>query len=640
MKKILLSLFLIIILALLIGLTVIFIHPNIVINPKNLSRVFNKTKIFQRWKWHDAKFIHEWHAWNHRRFAGVINGFCFHYKNETLDVDSCLEEISWDLNFDFNLNHGLKTNTLKPFKIRSSRFLAKISSKEAEEAGGPVPDIQKYWNIFWSDLVPDMDFEFKKIHYSKYKFDLKLLKQPKSLVVNSFGFKLLANPKDFEILAPQKYAIPKKLHLAKDPIYFLDIKLRGEMKKNGIPLTLTGQLESISIQVKSFLDLPLKGDFTSVPLRRAFLLNTSAVLELKNLKTNMLNYGPKPYNVLPAPFNVMNGDIKTVINTSETELRSTVMIKALTSVNLQSPKQALIFDVETNLPMDVKKFKPGLTSLGLDFHQVLIQLPRLSKKSPPPQFMPDARFKPSLAEEAHKKKQVSYELKMQATNEKAVHIRTDLLDEILRINFDLNIQNGKLQSGFLKILPLKTKIFKRPIRLEDFFLDFGHPESPVLKATLKFPLPEYKITLKLEGPLAKPRYVFQSEPPLPQNDIYAVLLFGRPLSDLDPDDKASARKTNQLLSQGILSLSVLYFLAGSPVEYVGYDPDSKNATAQFGLSKKSSLRVGGGREGVNSTAIRRTLGKGWYLDTSVQNSSTTTTNQSNYGVLLERIISY
>lgn len=162
-----------------------------------------------------------------------------------------------------------------------------------------------------------------------------------------------------------------------------------------------------------------------------------------------------------------------------------------------------------------------------------------------------------------------------------------------------------------------------------------------MKATLKFPLPEYRITLDLEGPVSDPRYVFTSEPPLPQNDIFAVLLFGRPLSELDTNDKNAATKTNKLLSKGILSLSVLYFLAGSPVEYVGYDPESKNATAQFGLGNKSSLRVGGGREGVNSTAIRRSLGKGWYLDTSVQSSSTPTdTDSRNYGVLLERIIAY
>ena len=94
----------------------------------------------------------------------------------------------------------------------------------------------------------------------------------------------------------------------------------------------------------------------------------------------------------------------------------------------------------------------------------------------------------------------------------------------------------------------------------------------------------------------------------------------------------------------VTSLSVLYVLAGSPVEYVGYDPNSKNATAQFGLGKKSSLRVGGGSEGVNSTAIRRSLGKGWYLDTSVQQSqedpSSSPNSTRDYGVLLERIISY
>jgi autotransporter translocation and assembly factor TamB len=163
----------------------------------------------------------------------------------------------------------------------------------------------------------------------------------------------------------------------------------------------------------------------------------------------------------------------------------------------------------------------------------------------------------------------------------------------------------------------------------------------VLEAEIQFPLPEYKVTLNLEGPVSRPRYAFHSDPPLQQNDIYAVLLFGRPLSDLDPDDKTAAQKTNQILANGILSLSVLYFLAGSPVEYVGYDPDSKSAVAQFGLTKKTSLRVGGGEEGMNSGGLRHSLGKGWYVDTGVQRSPSQTTNDSkNYGVLLERVISY
>jgi hypothetical protein len=236
------------------------------------------------------------------------------------------------------------------------------------------------------------------------------------------------------------------------------------------------------------------------------------------------------------------------------------------------------------------------------------------------------------------------DLELTALNEKSMNIKTNLLDEPLRLNFDLNLSDGNLDHGFVKILPLKTTVFKRPIRVHHVNLRFDRSVETIIDAVIKFPLPEYKITLFLEGPVSKPRYAFQSDPPLSQDDIYAVLLFGRPLSDLSSDDKSSASKTNRILAQGILSLSVLYFLAGSPVEYVGYDADTKSAVAQFSLGNKSSLRVGGGNEGVNSTTLRRSLGKGWYIDTSVQQTqeeaSSDPQEAHDYGVLLERVISY
>ena len=154
-------------------------------------------------------------------------------------------------------------------------------------------------------------------------------------------------------------------------------------------------------------------------------------------------------------------------------------------------------------------------------------------------------------------------------------------------------------------------------------------------------MPEYKIILQLEGPTSKPRQAFSSVPPLPVDDIYAVLLFGRPLSGLDPDDKSAAQKSNQIVSQGILSLAVLYYFAGSPIESIGYDPESNEVSAQIGLGAKNSLRVGGSGSGLNSAGVRRALGKGWYIDSSVERTTNKNgTSGGGYGVLLERIISY
>jgi hypothetical protein len=190
------------------------------------------------------------------------------------------------------------------------------------------------------------------------------------------------------------------------------------------------------------------------------------------------------------------------------------------------------------------------------------------------------------------------------------------------------------------VLPLKTTIFRRAIRLQKFKVNFNPPLDPILVARILFPLPEYKITLNLEGPVSSPRHSFSSEPPLPQNDIYAVLLFGRPMAELDQADRVAVNQSNRLLSQSLLNLAVLYFFAGSPIEHIGYHPETNRATAQIGLGSRASLRVGGDQEGINSTAVRRSLGRGWYIDTSVQNVTPNNSETRDFGVLLERIIAY
>lgn len=230
---------------------------------------------------------------------------------------------------------------------------------------------------------------------------------------------------------------------------------------------------------------------------------------------------------------------------------------------------------------------------------------------------------------------------LQALGENALHINTNLLDETLRLNFDLLVENGEVKKGFIQTFPLTTTVFKRKIVIPSLRVVFSAPLEPQIIATIEFHLPEYKVTLELEGPMSSPRQAFSSNPPLPLDDIYAVILFGRPLSGLDPDDRSAAKKSNQILSQGILSLAVLYYFAGSPVESLGYDPESNELSAQIGLGAKNSLRVGTSGSGLNSAGVRRSLGKGWYIDSSVQRTTNDNgTSGPDYGVLLERIISY
>lgn len=640
MKKFLLFLILIPLLMLVTLAGVLFVRPLLIINPHTMAWVLHKTNVLEEWSWKKARMGHERRSWLHRNFNGDFRDFCFSYQGK---VKSCLDVISWDV--DVLYEQGFKVRTNIPFTVVSS--ITEITPGEdtpKKEVSDP-PDLWNYWTMLWRDYVPDIDMIFKKIVLHKklhpLNFDLTLMKSNNLLRIETMKFVLLADRKKIEIRAPEKYPYPRDLGATR-PIYFKNFKLTAVPSEKGIPLNLTGAIETAEVNVKSFIHLPLLGDFTSLNFKKDLLLRLQGEVRLTGLKESLRDYAPAPYNRLPAPLNVMNGDLLFKIKTEDLN-KTSVLAKGLFGIDLKSHDQVVNMDIKGDVPVDLRDFKRGLMRVGIDFKKLSLKLPRLSKKTAPPQFKPDGRFK-TREEIAKKESSESAPLKLHlsALNDEALHIESNLLDEALRLNMDILIHNSDIRKGFVKVLPLKTKVFKRPVHVKNLVVNFKAPLSPVIESTILFPLPEYKVKLDIEGPLDQPRYAFSSDPPLPESDIYAVLLFGRPMEQLGTEDKTSASRTNQILAQGLLSLSTLYFLAGSPVEYVGYDPESKTASAQIGLSSKSSLRVGGGREGVNSTAVRRSLGKGWYLDTSVQDSSTSINSNraQNYGVLLERIIAY
>ncbi len=646
LKRFLLTVLALVLVSVLGFLGVLFLRPTLLVNPGTLKFALEKSGVLKKFSWDDAHFIHRWEKWNQRVFAGHFKNFCLTYDGPAASLDACLEEVSWNFNILFDLEAGLRSRTIDPFKVRSSKFdLALKDLPEKKKPEGPPLKLWDYWEMAWSDLVPDLYLRFKDIRLSHkkkdYEFDLSAYKTPKTLRASMLGFDLYSTFEKLELTAPKKYPFPKDLKTAK-PLYLRDVKLTADMRESGIPVTVTGFLESISFRIKSNVALPLADDLTSVAFLRKTVLATTASVRLPEVRRNLLEYGPKPYNKLPAPLSNMDGDITLDVHSEKAMDSKVVVVKGLLNVDLKSPKQFFVMALDAEAPVDLETKEPGAVSVEIDFKKVALQLPRLSKKALPPQFFPDKRiqdgpFDPTAKEPVEEKK-LDLSFNPQALGKKVFQLKTNLLDEVLRLNFDLFVNEGEVKRGFVSMLPLKTTVFKRPVRVKELHVKFNHPLEPVINATVLFPLPEYKITLTLEGPLSGPKHSFVSDPPLPQNDIYAVLLFGRPMADLEADDKTAASRTNKILSQGILSLSVLYFFAGSSIEYVGFDPDSQNATAQIGLGGKNSLRIGGNEQGVNSTAVRRSLGKGWYLDTSVQNNSSS--GNKNYGVLLERIIAY
>jgi hypothetical protein len=590
-------------------------------------------------------------------FFGGFQDLCLVYDNPDVNVDTCLEKVTWNVELKWSLSNGFNYVVYEPLMIESNqlRVTTKVNKEET-----PPADIMSYWNMLWSPLVPDLNLKFKKIEIIKPEspliFDLLVNKKANSLTAIALGFNLHATPKKILIFAPKKVILPFDLK-TRNPLYFSEIKLEADILDKEIPIVVSAKLESAVIKIQSrVLKSALKEDLSTPKFLSDVIIATTASVEVSKIKSTIEKLARPPYNILPAPLNVMEGTLKIGVITEKYVEKDSVLLKIKTNLDMTSAKQDLKLTVNSDVPFLLKDKTIGPVVLGLELKKVKLLLPRLAKTRLPPQLIPDSRFKnstlvtrenknqqnlPAKMKKPPVKKEVEVDMKLQALGENALHINTNLLDQTLRLNFDLEISNGDIQKGWIQTFPLTTTVFKRKLVIPSFRIVFNAPLEPQIIATIEFHLPEYTITLQLEGPTSKPRQAFSSQPPLPVDDIYAVLLFGRPLSGLDADDKTAAQKSNQIISQGVLSLAVLYYFAGSPIESIGYDPDSNEVSAQIGLGAKNSLRVEGSGSGLNSAGVRRALGKGWYIDSSVQKTSNKNgASGGDYGVLLERIISY
>lgn len=654
--KIILGIFGVVFLLVFILAGVLFVTPTAIINEKNIAFVLNKTKVFETWSWETGHIGHEWKSWNDRRLTGEFKNFCFKLNQPYKKLDACFEEISWDFDVLFSGSKKFHHSQQKPITVVSSKFIM-TSKEDPHEEDETPPDIMNYWKLLWKPFVPEVNANFKNIvlingdkpSEEPLKLNLDLKKNAGHLLAKVLDFQLHATPARIVVEGPEKIKLPMDLK-TRNPLFFRQLKIQADILDKSIPIKASAALESATLNItSSIMQESLEEDLGKPKFLQDIIHATRADLKILKLRSTLNRLMKPPYNVLPAPLNAMEGDLNFTLK-GERLPASNALFNVDTELDMKGKTQVLHLIVNSVVPFNIKTKEVGAVNVELDLKKVALHLPELSRTKIPPQLLPDKRIKSKkeiLAEAKKnqskvKKKETKVDLRLQALGDKALSLKTNLLDEILRLKFDLAIKDGEINEGFLQALPLKTTFFKRPIQIQFMKINFNKPLEPQLNAKVLFDLPEYKITLLLEGPLSDPRQAFSSVPPLSLDDMYAVILFGRPLDNLEGDDKENAQNAGQVLSKGILSLGVLYYLAGTPIESIGYDPDSKAVSAQVGLGSKSSLRVASEDGGLNSAGVRRSLGKGWYIDSSVQqgNSRRPSSAGSDFGVMLERIISY
>jgi outer membrane protein assembly factor BamA len=150
-----------------------------------------------------------------------------------------------------------------------------------------------------------------------------------------------------------------------------------------------------------------------------------------------------------------------------------------------------------------------------------------------------------------------------------------------------------------------------PYRVETGTIDFDDPQAinPVFDLQAETRVADYQVTLRVEGTVDEFRYELSSDPPLPQQDIVALLLTGRTLGAVDPQTGG-----------GLAEETVSSYLAGRLTEELAGRLSGK---AGFDLFVIDPLQV----NGQGDPAARVTLGKQVTPDLFVAYSTELGTNQ-------------
>lgn len=342
-----------------------------------------------------------------------------------------------------------------------------------------------------------------------------------------------------------------------------------------------------------------------------------------------------------APARVLDGEIAFAVEgrfdathgTAPVKLRTRLASKG--SGKSEASGQKLDVDADGTLRLD-RFFEGDRPSpkmhLDLDvaLTDVKIQLPPLPEPPSPtsarldqlPRFFPDSRIHAPITNfEKKPNSTLTYAVNIATPGARPVQLKTRLAKAPIPIAVRLALSDSAPPSGTVGIRPFPLNLFKQDVQLQYFNIGLETPtQNSPLDGQITVPFGDYTISVLVLGSIGKPVVRLRSDPPLPEDQILAVLLYGKPLDSLDPDQTSSVGNANAALVSGALNLGALYYLSALPIQRVDWDPSTGNASIAFTLGEGTSLRLNQ-EQGERSVGIRRRLTKNWAVTTQLNNPS-------------------
>ncbi len=322
---------------------------------------------------------------------------------------------------------------------------------------------------------------------------------------------------------------------------------------------------------------------------------------------------------IPAPLNNLRGGLKLALRSQWKDWETTAPFEFTSA--LRSPEQAFETKATGTLALAVRPRFGAELNADWVLAQVRLSAPRVDPKKLP-RFFPDSQI--LTAEQRAKRDRPStpsaFKYRVTVHTADPLRVDTDLVRDPLLFDVQARLASEAPLEATISVRPVPFEVFRRRAVIESFQYRVNEAEGESLAGRVRVHSADAVVFVNLKGDSERVRVRLTSEPAVPEDQLWAVLLFGEPMDSLDIEQQDTSQSTERALSKGALGLSSLYAFASTPVERVDYDPATQRVAVRFRVQEGTSLEVGRGEDEVGSLGLRKRLGKGWTINAKVSES--------------------
>jgi len=202
-------------------------------------------------------------------------------------------------------------------------------------------------------------------------------------------------------------------------------------------------------------------------------------------------------------------------------------------------------------------------------------------------------------------------LSIHAVTAKPAMLYSDLSKTPVPVSLDLNLRMApRSVEGMISIGPMRMEFFRRSAQVDHIKFVRG-PGATVfeLDGLVVYKTGEAVIRIRLLGTTDKPRVEFESEPAMSQQEIIALLLYGKPPDDLDPDQQSTVANAQTAMADKAFGLASLFLFASTPIQYVGYNQATRSYAMRFRIPGGETLELNSDFGGASQVQLSKTLAR-------------------------------